>query len=105
MKIRIVIRRDYESRGFLIADDKERELHLHCKIYIFPNNQMVLEKFMNGSVGEYEFHSASTFDSLAFKGKGSKKPASAEEAMRAFIEEVAETIRGMKLTDFEVEEA
>lgn len=76
--------------GFLRAEDKERGLYLHCKIYIYTDNSITLEKFLSGSVKKYEFKAWDyKRDTLFFRGRGrGRKPEWAEGAMADFIREV-----------------
>lgn len=87
--------------GFLRATDTERDLHLHCKIYIYADGTMSLEKFMDGRVGKYEFQCSDwDYDTLHFKGRGrGRKPASTEQAMRDFVNEVQKEIESKKIDE------
>ena len=81
-EIKIKDYRDEDTKllGFLTAEDKERELYLHCKIFIYTDNSMSLERFMSGKVGKYEFQCNDwERDTLFFKGRGrGRKPETAE---------------------------
>lgn len=92
LEIRIKDERSNDNRliGFLRAEDKERDLYLHCKIYIYTDNSITLEKFLNGFVGKYEFKALYyERDTLFFRGRGrGRKPEWAEAAMADFIREV-----------------
>ena len=105
MKIRIKDSRDADCRltGFITAEDEERGLYLHGKVFIYDDDSLSLEKFMSGSVGKYEFKCSDwKRDTLFFVGKGrGRKPAAAEEAMYNFMQEVQQEISDKKLTDFQ----
>lgn len=104
MEIRIKDERDEDAKfiGFLTAKDEERQLYLHCKIFIYTDNSMSLEKFMSGKVGKYEFQCNDwERDTLFFKGRGrGRKPAEAEETMHNFLQEVQKEISNKTMEDF-----
>lgn len=88
--------------GFLTAEDKERQLYLHCKIFIYADGSFTLEKFMGGNVGKYEFQcDCWERDTLFFKGRGrGRKPESAEIELRNFIKEVQQVTGDKTIKDF-----
>ena len=47
LNIKVKDCRDEESKyiGFITVEDTERELYLHCKIYIYDDNTISLENF------------------------------------------------------------
>ena len=96
LEIKIKDNRNEDTKllGFLDAKDEERELYLHCKIFIYADNSISLEKFMSGKVGKYEFQCSDWgYDTLFFKGRGrGMKPAVAKEAMHSFLKEVQREI-------------
>ena len=105
LEIKIKDSRSEEARllGFLKAEDKERDLYLYCKIYIYSDNSMSLEKFMEGKVEDYKFQCSDwKRDTLFFKGRGrGRKPEKAEVAMYDFIREVDKEISNKLITDYQ----
>ena len=93
---------DCKLTGFLTVTDEERDLYLHCKVFIYPDGSLSVEKFMSGSVGKYEFKCSNwKIDTLFFTGKGrGRKPQVAEEAMYNFLQEVQREITNKKLEDY-----
>jgi hypothetical protein len=92
---------DNKHIGFLTAEDKERELHLHCVLYIYNDDTISLEGFLTGDVGKYQFKSMDyNAYSLLFRGRGrGKKPEKAEQAMRNFIKEVQAEVNGKTIEE------
>ena len=82
--------------GFLTAEDTERELYLHCVIYICNNNTISIDGFLDGSVGKYQFQSTEyKAHSMLFRGRGrGRKPETAENSMKDFIKEVQRETNG-----------
>ena len=94
--------KDLEFFGFVTATDKEKDLYLHCQIFIFSDNAFHLNKFIHGSVGKYKFQCYDwERETLGFRGVGrGRKPDSAVDAMREFLYEVSNEIFGKKITDY-----
>lgn len=103
LDIKIKDCRDKETKyiGFITAEDTERKLYLHCKIFIYNDNTISLEKFLRGSVEKYNFkYFDMNKDTLFFKGSGrGRKPEWAEVAMRNFIGEVQREILGKTIEE------
>lgn len=95
-------RDEYISTGFLRAEDIDRNLYAHFKIYIYSNNFFTLEKFLFGNAGNNEFQCADWGrDTLFFKGRGrGRKPEWSVIAMRDFIKEVQQTTSNATICDY-----
>lgn len=85
--------------GFVQADDEERDLHFHGKLFISEDGSLFLEKFLSGRVGKYKFQCLDfAEDTILFRGSGrGRKPDSAIKLMKSFVSEVYACTRTVAL--------